>query len=248
MPDALLNIASAQSELGDNARRAAHARGADRQVPAVRGGGQGEAAARALGDHAASDSVGQRRRRPATFAAFARALVAWQRAHGRHDLPWQGTRDPYRIWLSEIMLQQTQVATVLPYYDALRRALSRRRARSRGADRRACSRTGAASATTARAHTCTRPRTRSSSGTAACFRATSATLAALPGIGRSTAAAIAAFAYGERARDPRRQREARARAPSRHRGLSRRSRASSALWAMPNAAAATRHRGATRRA
>ena len=43
-------------------------------------------------------------------------LIAWQKCHGRHDLPWQGTRDPYRIWLSEIMLQQTQVATVIPYY------------------------------------------------------------------------------------------------------------------------------------
>jgi A/G-specific adenine glycosylase len=43
-------------------------------------------------------------------------LIAWQKRHGRHDLPWQGTRDPYRIWVSEIMLQQTQVATVIPYY------------------------------------------------------------------------------------------------------------------------------------
>jgi A/G-specific adenine glycosylase len=50
-------------------------------------------------------------------AGFARRLVAWQRSHGRHDLPWQGTRDPYRRWLSEIMLQQTQVATVLGYYE-----------------------------------------------------------------------------------------------------------------------------------
>ena len=48
--------------------------------------------------------------------AFAARVVAWQRAHGRHDLPWQDTRDAYRIWLSEVMLQQTQVATVLPYY------------------------------------------------------------------------------------------------------------------------------------
>ena len=43
-------------------------------------------------------------------------VIAWQRTHGRHDLPWQSTRDPYRVWLSEIMLQQTQVATVLGYY------------------------------------------------------------------------------------------------------------------------------------
>ena len=47
---------------------------------------------------------------------FAARLIAWQRSAGRNDLPWQGTRDPYRVWLSEIMLQQTQVATVLPYY------------------------------------------------------------------------------------------------------------------------------------
>ena len=47
---------------------------------------------------------------------FAARLVAWQARHGRHDLPWQNTRDPYRIWLSEVMLQQTQVAAALPYY------------------------------------------------------------------------------------------------------------------------------------
>src|SRR6476659_3257174 len=48
---------------------------------------------------------------------FAARVIAWQRSHGRHDLPWQGTRDAYRIWLSEIMLQQTQVATALPYFE-----------------------------------------------------------------------------------------------------------------------------------
>jgi len=47
---------------------------------------------------------------------FASRVVAWQREHERHDLPWQGRREPYRIWLAEIMLQQTQVATVIPYY------------------------------------------------------------------------------------------------------------------------------------
>ena len=46
---------------------------------------------------------------------FSSRLIAWQRQHGRHDLPWQGA-DAYRVWLSEIMLQQTQVATVIPYY------------------------------------------------------------------------------------------------------------------------------------
>ena len=47
---------------------------------------------------------------------FSSRLIAWQRIHGRHELPWQNTRDAYRIWLSEIMLQQTQVSTVIPYY------------------------------------------------------------------------------------------------------------------------------------
>ncbi len=47
--------------------------------------------------------------------SFSSRLIRWQRQHGRHDLPWQGA-DAYRVWLSEIMLQQTQVATVIPYY------------------------------------------------------------------------------------------------------------------------------------
>ena len=47
---------------------------------------------------------------------FAPALVDWQARQGRHDLPWQSNRTPYRVWVSEIMLQQTQVTTVIPYY------------------------------------------------------------------------------------------------------------------------------------
>ena len=47
--------------------------------------------------------------------SFAQRLICWQKQYGRHDLPWQGA-DAYRVWLSEIMLQQTQVATVIPYF------------------------------------------------------------------------------------------------------------------------------------
>ncbi len=50
---------------------------------------------------------------------FAKALVAWHATHGRHDLPWQQERTAYRVWVSEIMLQQTQVSTVIPYYARL---------------------------------------------------------------------------------------------------------------------------------
>lgn len=47
---------------------------------------------------------------------FSARLIAWQKVHGRHDLPWQNTTDPYAIWVSEIMLQQTQVTAVIGYY------------------------------------------------------------------------------------------------------------------------------------
>ena len=63
----------------------------------------------AEGRHGAVDESGQTQR-------FALSLIAWQKTRGRHDLPWQNTRDAYRIWLSEIMLQQTQVSSVIPYY------------------------------------------------------------------------------------------------------------------------------------
>lgn len=52
----------------------------------------------------------------ATDESFAPALLRWFDIHGRHDLPWQHNRTPYRVWLSEIMLQQTQVTTVIPYF------------------------------------------------------------------------------------------------------------------------------------
>jgi A/G-specific adenine glycosylase len=49
---------------------------------------------------------------------FATRLLSWFDQHGRHDLPWQHPRTPYRVWLSEVMLQQTQVQTVIPYFEA----------------------------------------------------------------------------------------------------------------------------------
>jgi A/G-specific adenine glycosylase len=48
---------------------------------------------------------------------FMQTLLAWFQANGRHDLPWQQPRTPYRVWVSEIMLQQTQVVTVIPYFE-----------------------------------------------------------------------------------------------------------------------------------
>ena len=55
--------------------------------------------------------------RPLPAAGFAPRLLAWFERHGRTTLPWQRSPTPYRVWVSEIMLQQTQVATVIPYYE-----------------------------------------------------------------------------------------------------------------------------------
>jgi A/G-specific adenine glycosylase len=123
---------------------------------------------------------------------FAEKLKAWQKLHGRRGLPWQGTRDPYRIWLSEVMLQQTQVSAVIPYYERFLRRFPTVEALAaasedevlqlwsglgyyaRGRNLHAAAKTGS-------------------------FPRTAADIEALPGIGKSTAAAIAAFAFGERA-------------------------------------------------
>src|SRR5690606_36818909 len=66
---------------------------------------------------AASSLDGLQARAQALTPHLAERLVAWQRQSGRHHLPRQGVQDPYRVWLSEIMLQQTQVMTVLCYYE-----------------------------------------------------------------------------------------------------------------------------------
>ena len=52
-----------------------------------------------------------------TPASFSQRVIEWQRQHGRHDLPWQLNKTRYRVWVSEIMLQQTQVSTVIPYFE-----------------------------------------------------------------------------------------------------------------------------------
>src|SRR5580700_10518634 len=52
---------------------------------------------------------------PAQLKSFQKRLLRWFRAHKR-DLPWRATRDPYRVWVAEVMLQQTRIAAVMPYY------------------------------------------------------------------------------------------------------------------------------------
>jgi A/G-specific adenine glycosylase len=130
--------------------------------------------------------------------SLADSVVAWQRQHGRHDLPWQNTTDAYRVWLSEVMLQQTQVATVIDYYqrfldkfptvDALASASS---------DEVLALWSGLGYYSRARnLHRCAQEVVSRFEGQ---FPQKQSDLMTLPGIGRSTAAAISAFAFGQSA-------------------------------------------------
>jgi A/G-specific adenine glycosylase len=131
------------------------------------------------------------------MSTFSSRIVSWQLKHGRKDLPWQGTRDAYRIWVSEIMLQQTQVAAVIPYFERFMARFPDARALAAAADdevmrhwsglgyyARARNLLAAARVVVAR------HRGR--------FPERFEDLLELPGIGRSTASAIAAFSSGER--------------------------------------------------
>lgn len=130
--------------------------------------------------------------------SFAEKLVAWQRRQGRHDLPWQGTRDPYRVWLSEVMLQQTQVAAVIPYYQ---RFLSRfpTVAALAAASQDEVLQLWSGLGYYARGRNLHRAAQKVVFELHGRFPGNARQLETLPGIGRSTAAAIAAFAFGERA-------------------------------------------------
>ena len=125
-------------------------------------------------------------------------LVAWQRKHGRHGLPWQNTRDPYRVWLSEIMLQQTQVTAVLDYYHRFLTQFPTVKALAQApVDQVMAQWAGLGYYARARnLHACAKQVMSTWKGK---FPPDAAGLATLPGIGPSTAAAIAAFCYGERA-------------------------------------------------
>jgi len=130
-------------------------------------------------------------------STLAGRLIRWQVRHGRHDLPWQRTRDPYRIWLSEVMLQQTQVATVIPYYERfLARFPDVKSLAGAHLDDVLALWSGLGYYSRARnLHAAARILVESWGGR---FPRRREALASLPGVGRSTAAAIAVFAFGVR--------------------------------------------------
>jgi A/G-specific adenine glycosylase len=131
---------------------------------------------------------------PADFAA---QVVSWQRTHGRSQLPWQNTRDPYRVWLSEVMLQQTQVTTVLGYFARFLERFPDVKALAAGTEDEVFGLwSGLGYYSRARnMHRCAQDVVARFGGE---FPRTAAELVTLPGIGRSTSAAIGAFCFGER--------------------------------------------------
>jgi A/G-specific adenine glycosylase len=129
------------------------------------------------------------------MSKFASALIAWHPVHGRQALPWQGTTDPYRIWLSEIMLQQTQVSAVIPYYERFLKRFPDVAALAAASEEEVLE-LWSGLGYYARGRNLRLAAQEIQKLKA--FPDTAEKIAELPGIGRSTAAAIAAFAFGER--------------------------------------------------
>lgn len=129
---------------------------------------------------------------------FAQQLIHWQRQHGRHGLPWQASRDPYRVWLSEIMLQQTQVNTVIPYYQRFLECFPNVDALANASlDRVLQLWSGLGYYSRARNLHAAAQRIMQVFGGA--FPQDIESLITLPGVGRSTAGAILAFCFAKRA-------------------------------------------------
>jgi A/G-specific adenine glycosylase len=128
---------------------------------------------------------------------FAAKLIDWHGLHGRKNLPWQNARDPYPIWISEIMLQQTQVSTVIPYYARfLQRYPNVRRLAAAPLDDVLAQWSGLGYYSRGRnLHKAARLIVEEHRGI---FPDKVEAIQRLPGVGRSTAAAIAVFAYGKR--------------------------------------------------
>ena len=129
--------------------------------------------------------------------SYSERVVAWQKRYGRHDLPWQNTRDPYRIWLSEIMLQQTQVATVIPYFARFLIKFPTLCDLARASEDEVLA-LWSGLGYYSRGRNLLRAAQMIDQKFGGEFPKTIDDILSLPGVGQSTAAAISAFAFGER--------------------------------------------------
>lgn len=128
---------------------------------------------------------------------FSSRLIAWQKSHGRHGLPWQNTRDPYAIWVSEIMLQQTQVAAVIGYYGRFMQRFPDI-ASLAAAEQEQVMQHWSGLGYYSRARNLHAAAQQIVDRHAGRFPDDFEAVQSLPGIGRSTAAAIVSFAYHQR--------------------------------------------------
>lgn len=127
---------------------------------------------------------------------FSSRIIHWQQQHGRHALPWQASREPYRIWLSEIMLQQTQVGSVIPYFQRFIEHFPNLQALA-GASQDSVLAQWSGLGYYSRARNLHQAARQLVEHYAGEFPPDLHALQALPGVGRSTAAAIAALAFGQ---------------------------------------------------
>lgn len=125
---------------------------------------------------------------------FGRLLLSWYAIHARL-MPWRGKTDPYAIWVSEIMLQQTQVNTVIPYYDNWMRQFPTVQALA-GADEHVVLNAWEGLGYYSRARNMLKTARMVCEKYQGAFPSTSGGLVKLPGIGRYTAAAISSIAFG----------------------------------------------------
>ena len=132
-----------------------------------------------------------------TKADFARKVIDWQRRAGRHDLPWQKVVDPYRVWLSEIMLQQTQVSAVVPYFERFLTRFPALQDLAHAAEDEVLA-VWSGLGYYARARNLHRAARHIVNAYDGCFPERLDDILALPGVGRSTAGAIAVFSFGQR--------------------------------------------------
>lgn len=129
---------------------------------------------------------------------FARDLLQWYDQHGRHDLPWHRDQNAYRVWVSEIMLQQTQVTTVIPYFEAFMKRFPDVHALAEAPTDDVLSHWSGLGYY-ARARNLQKAARAVVTGFGGEFPANQQQLESLTGIGRSTAAAILAQAFHQRA-------------------------------------------------